>query len=273
MHNYHRHENDRVCNAWCVLSIEFLLYNSFVAQFSIFIIRCNEWRSLTQIYFGLHPNHLGVPQPQNTRSLRGLLDKFGSSFVFFIGEKVIFTFRLITWQKIMNLRAQELPKSRGYTFIIGIHRLFTLSKLWGHSYQLLVLPKLGLLKRTELSQVYATEITRISKYSWKDREQKLSCRFLIFTTVFFCNGDLKSKNGKKITVLTFFLLEGLWKNNSDLISRKKQSWVCLPYVFSFTMIGESYLYYENSVTSIILSRMGKSWFFPEKKDAKIMRKK
>jgi len=81
-----------------------------------------------------------------------------------------------------------------------------------------------------------------------------------FSALIFFNMDLKSKNGRKTTNFSIFLLKGSWKKNSDLIS-KKQSWVSPLYGFSFILFGESYLYYENSPTSILFNRGVKRCFF------------
>ena len=61
------------------------------------------------------------------------------------------------------------------------------------------------------------------------------------------------------------------KNNSDLNSKKLSSG-SLPYVLRFNLTGESYLYYENSPTSILFSRVEKRCFFSEKKNRKPFKK-
>ena len=60
----------------------------------------------------------------------------------------------------------------------------------------------------------------------------------------------------------FFSIRRLMKKISDLII--KQSCASLPYGFSFILVGESYLYCENSPTSLLFSRVGKRCFFFEK---------
>ena len=72
------------------------------------------------------------------------------------------------------------------------------------------------------------------------------------------------------TGFQFFYNWRLMKNKSDWFS-KKQSWVSLPYAFSFVSIGEPYLYYEKSPTYILYSRVEKSVFFL-KKPQKLWRK-
>ena len=51
------------------------------------------------------------------------------------------------------------------------------------------------------------------------------------------------------------------KNNSDFIKKKKQSQTCIPCAFSFIWIGESYLSYESSQASALLSRVRKNLIF------------
>ena len=54
-------------------------------------------------------------------TLKGPLDKFGSKCrIFFRGEKVILNVWLITYQKIVNLRAREPPPPKK---ISGMHVL------------------------------------------------------------------------------------------------------------------------------------------------------
>ena len=61
------------------------------------------------------------------------------------------------------------------------------------------------------------------------------------------------------------------KNYSDSI--KKTELNSLPYAVRFILIGESYMYYENSPTTILLVEWEKGVFFFSKKSAKIMKKK
>ena len=86
-----------------------------------------------------------------TRPSRKFWSKFCTFPYFFYWRKFILKVWLITFQKIMSLRAREPPQNRGYVCIIGIHK-FTSSKLWGRFSQLFVFPKLGSFKRIELSQ-------------------------------------------------------------------------------------------------------------------------
>ena len=54
------------------------------------------------------------------------------------------------------------------------------------------------------------------------------------------------------------------KNNSDFLFEKTEMSL-FSFYFCFILVGESYLYYENSPTSILFSRVGKRCFFSEKK--------
>ena len=51
------------------------------------------------------------------------------------------------------------------------------------------------------------------------------------------------------------------KNKPDIIEKKKQSRTCLSCAFSFILLGESYMYCENSTISTLFSRVSWNWFF------------
>ena len=88
------------------------------------------------------------------------------------------------------------------------------------------------------------------------RNMSSALDFSFSAMFFFCKKNMKSNNcRKKKDFSFFFLLEGLLKIIQTQFE-KKQSWVSLPYAISFILIGESYLYYAKSQTSILFSRVG-----------------
>ena len=176
---------------------------------------------------------------------------------FFYWRNVIFRVWLIPCQRIMNLRAWKLPQNWGYACIIGIHR-FTLSKLWGRFSQLSVFPKNRFIKNDRTKYVFMLQIWLAYQNLDERIRNKNSALDFTFSAQFFLYGPEVEKNG-----FQFFSIRRLTKKNSDIIE-KKQSWFSLPYAFGFILIGESYLYYKNSPTSILFSRVGKRCFFPRK---------
>ena len=162
----------------------------------------------------------------------------------------------------MSLRAREPPQNRVYVCIIGFHS-FTLSKLWRRFSQLFVFSKIRFIKKNRTQSVFMLQKWLAYQNIAKRITNNSSDLDFSFSALFFFNMDLKSKNCRKTTNFSIFLLKASWKKNSDLIWQK-QIRASLPYCFSFILIDESYLYYENSPTSILFSRGVKRCFFFEK---------
>ena len=143
---------------------------------------------------------------------RAVASKWVKTSYFFICEMLSLGSGCSYVKRLWACEQGKSLKHRGYACIIDIH-LLTLSKLWGRFPQL----QNRFNKKNRTQSVFMLQRWIAYQNIAERIKNKSSALDFSFSALFFFNMDLKSKNGRKTTNFSIFLLKGSWKKNSDLI--------------------------------------------------------